>query len=236
MAGFRLLVLSASCLAIAAAPLAAQTSAEQNPLLTRSTLPFEAPPFDKIKDSDFQPAFDEGMRQSLADVTKIADQAATPTFDNTIVALERSGVLLRRVQQVFGALAQSNTNPALQGVRREEAPKLAAHSDAIDLNPKLFARIEAVYDHRKNSGLSAEQQYLVERYYIRFVRAGAKLSEPDKVKLRALNQEESTLRNAFASKLPAATKAGALIVDSTAELAGLSTADVAAAAQAADGR
>ena len=236
MAGLRSLVLSVSCLAIAAAPIAAQTPAEQNPLLTKSALPFEAPPFDRIKDSDFQPAMDEGMRQSLADATKIADQAAAPTFDNTIVALERSGTLLRRVQQDFGGLAQSNTNPELQRVLRDEAPKLAAHSDAINLNPKLFARIKAVYDHRKNRGLSAEQQYLVERYYIRFVRAGANLSEPDKVKLRALNQEESTLRNAFASKLLAATKNAALVLDSTAELAGLSAADVAAAAQAADGR
>jgi peptidyl-dipeptidase Dcp len=236
VAGFRSLVLSASCLAMAAAAIAAQTSAEQNPLLTKSTLPFEAPPFDKIKDSDFPPAFDEGMRQSLAEVTKIADQAAAPTFDNTIVALERSSTLLRRVQQVFGGLAQSNTNPALQRVRHDEAPKLAAHSDAIDLNPRLFARIKAVYDHRRNLGLNAEQQYLVERYYIRFVRAGANLSEPNKVKLRALNQEESTLRNAFASKLLAATKAGALVLDSTAELEGLSAADVAAASQAADGR
>lgn len=236
MAGLRMLVLSASCFAIAAAPVAAQTSAEQNPLLTKSTLPFEAPPFDKIKDSDFQPAFDEGMRQSLADVTKIADQTAAPTFDNTIVALERSGALLRRVQQVFGALAQANTNPEVQRTRRDEAPKLAAHSDAIDLNPKLFARIKALYDHRKNSGLNTEQQYLVERYYIRFVRAGANLTEPAKVTLRALNQEESTLRNAFASKLLAATKAGALVIDSAGELAGLSAADLAAAAQAADGR
>jgi len=236
MAGFRSLVLSVSCLAIAAAPIAAQTLAEQNPLLTKSTLPFEAPPFDRIKDSDFQPAMDEGMRQSLAEVTKVADQAAAPTFDNVIVALERSGTLLRRVQQVFGALAQSNTNPELQRVRREEAPKLAAHSDAINLNPKLFARIKAVYDHRKNRGLNTEQQYLVERYYIRFVRAGANLSEPDKVKLRALNQEESTLRNAFASKLLAATKTAALVLDSMAELAGLSAEDIAAAAQAADGR
>jgi peptidyl-dipeptidase Dcp len=236
MPEFRSLLLSVCCIAIAAASLAAQTSADQNPLLTKSTLPFEAPPFDRIKDSNFQPAFDEGMRQSLAEVTKIADQAAAPTFDNTIVALERSGTLLRRVQQVFGALAQSNTNPALQSVRREEAPKLAAHSDAIELNPKLFARIKAVYDHRRNSGLNAEQQYLVDRYYVRFVRAGANLSEPSKVKLRALNQEESTLRNAFATKLLAATKAGALVLDSSAELAGLSAADVAAAAQAADGR
>ncbi len=236
MAGFRSLVLSASCLAIAAAPIAAQTTAAENPLLIKSALPFAAPAFDKIKDSDFQPAFDEGMRQNLAEVTKIADQTSAPTFDNTIVALERSGTLVRRVEQVFSGLAQSNTNPAIQRARREEAPKLAAHSDAINLNAKLFARIKAVYDHRKTSALNAEQQYLVERYYIRFVRAGANLSEPDKVKLRALNQEESTLRNAFSSKLLAATKAGALVLESTAELAGFSAEEVAAAAQAADGR
>ncbi|MDQ2931636.1 MAG: peptidyl-dipeptidase Dcp [Gemmatimonadota bacterium] len=236
MAGFRSLVLSASCLAIAAAPIAAQTTAAENPLLIKSTLPFEAPPFDKIKDSDFQPAIDEGMRQSLAEVTKIADQTSAPTFENTIVALERSGTLLRRVEQVFSGLAESNTNPAIQRARREEAPKLAAHSDAINLNAKLFARIKAVYDHRKTSALNVEKQYLVERYYIRFVRAGANLAEPDKVKLRALNQEESTLRNAFSSKLLAATKAGALVLDSTAELAGFGAEEVAAAAQAAEGR
>ena len=228
------LVLMAGCVG-AAVPVSA-APAGGNIFATPSTLPFEAPPFDRIRDSDFQPAFEEGIRQGLADARKIGDQVAAPTFDNTIVALERSGTLLRRVQQVFGALAQSNTNPALQRVRREEAPKIAAYSDAIDLDPRLFARIKAVYDNRKSGGLSAEQQYLVERYYVRFVRAGANLSEPDKVKLRALNKEESTLRNAFASKLLAATKAGALVLDDTSQLVGLSAEDVAAAAQAADSR
>ena len=237
MSGFRSLAITVGFAAMCTAPLAAQTAATtHNPLLTTSTLPFEAPQFDRIKDSDFQPAIEEGMRQSLAEIAKIADQTAAPTFDNTIVALERSGQLLGRVQRVFGGLAQSNTNPALQRVRREEAPKLAAHSDAINLNPKLFARIKSIYDHRRNSGLNAEQQYLVERYYIRFVRAGANLPEADKVKLRALNQEESQLRNAFSSKLLSATKAGALVLGSASELAGLSAADVAAAAQAAHGR
>ncbi len=237
MSGFRSLVITVGLTVISVSPLAAQTAATaQNPLLTASTLPFEAPPFDRIKDSDFQPAIEEGMRQSLADVTKIADQSAAPTFDNTIVALERSGQLLSRVQRVFGGLTQSNTNPTLQRVRREEAPKLAAHSDAINLNPKLFARVKAIYDHRKSGGLNAEQQYLVERYYIRFVRAGANLPEADKVRLRALNQEESKLRNEFSSKLLAATKAGALVLDDTVKLAGLSPADLAAAAQAASER
>jgi peptidyl-dipeptidase Dcp len=233
----RSLLITAGLAAISVAPATAQTAATaQNPLLTPSTLPFEAPPFDRIKDSDFQPAIDEGMRQDLADIAKIADQSAPPTFDNTIVALERSGQLLARVQRVFGGLTQSNTNPTLQRVRREEAPRLAAHSDAINLNPRLFARIRTIYEHRKTSGLDAEQQYLVERYYIRFVRAGANLSEADKVRLRALNQEESKLRNEFSSKLLAATKAGALVLDDTAKLAGLSPADIAAAAQAADER
>jgi peptidyl-dipeptidase Dcp len=233
----RSLLITAGLAAISVAPATAQTAATaQNPLLAPSTLPFGAPPFDRIKDSDFQPAIDEGMQQDLADIAKIADQSAPPTFDNTIVALERSGQLLARVQRVFGGLAQSNTNPTLQRVRRYEAPRLAAHSDAINLNPKLFARVRTIYEHRKTSGLNAEQQYLVERYYIRFVRAGANLSEADKVRLRALNQEESKLRNEFSSKLLAATKAGALVLDDTAKLAGLSPADIAAAAQAADER
>jgi peptidyl-dipeptidase Dcp len=233
----RSLLITAGLAAISVAPATAQTAATaQNPLLAPSTLPFGAPPFDRIKDSDFQPAIDEGMQQDLADIAKIADQSAPPTFDNTIVALERSGQLLARVQRVFGGLAQSNTNPTLQRVRRYEAPRLAAHSDAINLNPKLFARVRTIYEHRKTSGLNAEQQYLVERYYIRFVRAGANLSEADKVRLRALNQEESKLRNEFSSRLLAATKAGALVLDDTAKLAGLSPADIAAAAQAADER
>ena len=236
MPGFRSLVFLAGCAALSAAPVAAQTATAKNPLLTESTLPFQAPPFNRIKDSDFQPAIEQGMRESMSEVTKIADQTAPPTFDNTIVALERSGQLLGRVQRIFGGLTQSNTNPVLQKVRREEAPKLAAHGDAINLNPKLFARIKNIYDHRKNSGLNAEQQYLVERYYTRFVRAGANLSDADKVKLRALNQEESKLRNAFSSKLLDANKAGALVLDNSSELAGMSTGDVAAAAQAAKER
>lgn len=236
MSRFRQLALALGLVTITAVPAAAQSGAASNPFLTPSTLPFEAPPFDRIHDSDFQPAIEAGMRENLAEVAKIADQTAAPTFDNTIVALERSGQLLTRVQRVFSGLAQSNTNETIQKVRREEAPKLAAHSDAINLNPKLFARIRNLYDRRTSMGLGAEQQYLIERYYISFVRSGANLSEADKDKLRALNQEESKLRNSFSNKLLAATKAGALVVDNSAELAGLSPADIAAAAQAADGR
>src|SRR5450756_1081501 len=117
-------------------------AAESNPFLTPSTLPYQAPPFDKIKDADFQPAIEEGIKRQLSEVETIANSSDAPTFANTIEAMERSGDLLRRVQRVFGGLTQSNTNPTLQKVQSEEAPKLAAHRDAIYLNPKLFARVK----------------------------------------------------------------------------------------------
>ncbi|HVC37244.1 MAG TPA: dipeptidyl carboxypeptidase II, partial [Gammaproteobacteria bacterium] len=123
--------------------MASQAAAPQsNPLLTPSTLPFHAPPFDKIKDSDFQPAFEEGMQRQLAEVDKIANNPAPATFENTLVALEKSGELLTRVSQVFNGLTGANTDPTLQKVQEEVAPKLAASQDAIYLNDKLFKRIE----------------------------------------------------------------------------------------------
>src|SRR5438552_8292080 len=124
----------------------AQAPAAGNPLLLPSTLPFHAPPFDKVKDSDFLPAFEQGMKQQLAEVDKIADNPAPPTFDNTFVALEKSGQLLARVNMVFNALSGANTDDTLQKLQEEIAPKLAAHQDAINLNSKLFARIEKVYN------------------------------------------------------------------------------------------
>ena len=209
------------------------TGARVNPLLTASTLQYQAPPFDKIRETDYQPAIEEGMRQHLAEVEAIANQTAAPTFDNTIVAMERSGALLTRASKIFFALTQSNTNDTLQAVQTAEAPKLAAHSDAIYLDPKLFARVKSLYDRRDALGLDAEQKFLVERYYRDFVRAGALLSEADKTRLRALNQEESKLTTDFQNKLLAATKAGAVVVADRAELAGLSDGEIAAAAEAA---
>jgi len=207
-----------------------------NPFATASTLPFQAPPFNRIQDADYKPALEEGMRQHLAEVEAIANQPAAPTFDNTIVAMERSGQLLTRVSKVFFALTQSNTNDTLQAVQSEEAPKLAAHSDAIYLNPKLFARVKDLYDHRSALGLSPEQKFLVERYYRDFVRSGAQLSEADKDRLRALNQEESKLNTDFQNKLLAATKAGALVVTDPAQLAGLTSGEIASTQQAAKQR
>jgi len=204
-----------------------------NPFATPSTLPFQAPPFDKIKDSDFQPALEEGMKQQLVEVDAIANNPDTPTFANTIEAMERTGELLQRVDAVVSGLAGSNTNPTIQKVRTEEAPKLAAHQDAIYLNSKLFTRVKAVYDRRETLGLNAEATYLVERYYLDFVRSGALLFETDKSTLRALNKEESELRDQYSNKVLAETNAAVLVIDDKAELAGLSEADIAGAAEAA---
>ncbi len=217
-------------------PGAATPAPAENPFFAVSTLPYQAPPFDKIKDADFQPAFDEGMKQQLAEVGKIADQAEAATFDNTIVAMERTGALLTRVSKVFFSLSQANTNETLQKVQQEQAPKLAAHRDAIYLNGKLFARVKSLYVQRDKLGLDAESKRLVERYYRAFVRSGAELSAADQASLRESNKEQSKLGASFREKLLAATKAGALVVDDPAELAGFSDADLAAAAEAAKGR
>jgi peptidyl-dipeptidase Dcp len=226
----------ASTAPAAAGTAAAAPAAHENPLLTASTLPFQAPPFDKITDADFQPAIEEGMKQELAEVEAIANSADEPTFDNTVVALEKSGVLLTRAQMVFGALTGANTNDTLQKVEEDEAPKLAEHSDAIYLNDKLFKRIETLYNKRDSLNLDPESKRLLEVKYQDFVHAGAKLSEADKTRLKEINKEESTLSTQFTNKLLAATKAAALVVDDKAALDGLSDADIAAAADAAKGR
>ena len=217
----------------ASAPAAA---ASTNPLFEASTLPFQAPPFDKITEADYQPAIEEGMKQHLAEIEKIADNPDAPTFDNTYVAMEKSGVLLTRAMMAFEGVAQANTSDTLQKVEEEEAPKLAAHRDAITLNSKLFARVQAVYDQRDSLKLDPESLRLVEVTYKNFVRGGAKLSDADKAKLKDLNKEESTLSTQFSNKLLAATKAGALVVDDKSKLDGLSEGDIAAAAGAAKER
>ena len=197
------------------------TEASTNPLLSASTLPFQAPPFDKIKDSDYLPAFEEGMRQHLADVRKIADSSEPATFDNTIVAMERSGETLTRVSRIFFGLVQADTNDARQKIQEEVAPKLAAHQDEINLDPKLFARVKSLYDQRDTLELDPVQKRLVEHYYDGLVRAGAQLSDADKATLRKLNVEETTLSTQFHTRLVAATAAAAVVVDDKAKLAGL---------------
>ncbi|MDM7556042.1 peptidyl-dipeptidase Dcp [Xanthomonas fragariae] len=210
--------------------------AAPNPLLTASTLPFQAPPFDKIKDADYLPAFDEGMRLHLADIRKIADNPEPLTFDNTIEAMERSGETLARVSRIFFGLVQADTSDARQKIQEEIAPKLAAHQDEIYLDPKLFARVKTLYDQRDTLSLDPEQKRLVERDYEELVRAGAQLSETDKASLRKLNIEETKLSTQFHTRLMAASAAGAVVVDDKAKLDGLSEGDIAAAADAAKAR
>jgi peptidyl-dipeptidase Dcp len=214
----------------------AATAMTSNPFFSASTLPFQAPPFDKIKDADYQPAIDEGMKQQLAEIEKIANNPEAPTFENTYVAMEKSGVMLNRVMSVFSAITGANTNDALQKVQETEAPKLAAHHDAIYLNSKLFQRVETIYNQRDTLKLDPESARLVEVIYKNFVHAGAKLSAADKARLKDLNKEESTLDTAFTNKLLAATKDAAPVFDDKAKLAGLSDAGLAAAAQAAKDR
>ena len=207
-----------------------------NPFFEKSPLPFEAPPFDRIKDGDYQPAIEEGMKRELAEVQAIANNPDAPTFANTIEAMEKTGELLRRVQRVFGGMTQSNTNPTLQKIQAAVAPKAAAHRDAINLDPKLFARIKAIYDSRNKSGLDAEQKFLVERYYKNFVRSGAQLNDADKTALRALNQEQSKLTTQFRDRVLADTNAEAIVIDDKSLLDGLPESDIAAAAERAKGR
>jgi len=207
-----------------------------NPFYAASTLPFQAPPFNKIKDSDYQPAIEAGMAEQHGEVLGIANNAAPPTFENTLVALEKSGQLLTRVMQVFNGVTGANLDPELQKVQEIEAPKLAAHQDAIFLNPQLFQRVETIYKQRESLGLTPEGIRLVEYYYKEFVHSGAKLSEGDKAELKKLNEEESTLSTAFTKKLLAATKDGAYVTDDKNVLAGLSPAQVEAAAQTAKDR
>jgi peptidyl-dipeptidase Dcp len=207
-----------------------------NPFYSPSTLPFQAPAFDKIKDEDYQPAIEAGMAEELTEIQAIADNPAAPTFENTLVAMEKTGRLFQRAMAAFGAVSGADTNPLLQKVRNEEAPKLAAHYDAIYLNAKIFARVAAVYKQRDSLKLDAESMRLVEVVYDRFVRSGANLSDADKAELKKLNEEISTLSAAFSTKLLAATKDGAYATTDKSALAGFSDTRIAAAAQAAQSR
>jgi peptidyl-dipeptidase Dcp len=217
--------------AIAApAPAAGASLDASNPFAKVSALPFHYPAFDKIKSEHFKPAFDAGMREQLREVAGIAASKAAPTFENTIVAMERSGQLLARVSVTFSNLQGANTNDALDAIDREMSPKLAAHHDAIFMNDQLWQRVKAVYDKRDNLKLDAESKHLVERYHRDFVRAGANLSSADKDKLKAFNGEIAGLQSNFAQNVLKEANASALVVDTRAELAGLPDADIDAAA------
>ena len=213
---------------------ATATNISANPFYAPSTLPFQAPPFDKIQDSDYQPAIEAGMAHQLTEIRSITENPELPTFENTLVTLERSGRLLDRVMSVFSAVTSANTNPELQRVQQIEAPKLAAHSDAIFLDSRLFQRVEAIHKERDTLNLDAESLRLVEFYHREFIHAGANLPDTDKTELKKMNEQISTLENDFKTMLLAATQEAAFHTADKTRLAGLSETQLAAAAQAAE--
>ncbi len=226
-------LLAGTSLALAQSPASTAAMKTENPLLTESTLQFHFPPFDRIKDADFEPAFEQGMADHLKEVIAIANNKEPATFENTIVALERAGRTLGRVGSIFSNLAGANTNPAIQEVETAVSPKLAAHQDEIYLNPTLFARVQAVYDQRDKLGLDAESKYLLERYEKDFVRAGAKLSDADKTKLKALNSELASLETTFNQDVLKEKNADSVLVTDRAQLAGMPESEITATGAAA---
>jgi peptidyl-dipeptidase Dcp len=224
------LYIGASLLLLASPALAA------NPFATASTLPYHAPRFDQIKDSDYQPAFEQGMKEQLAEIKTIAENSAAPSFDNTIAAMEKSGRMLDRTASTFFNVQGANTNDAMDKVQSWVAPLLAAHNDAIFLNPKLFARVKMLYDQRAGLKLDPEALQVLTLYYRQFVHAGANLSDKDKVRLQEINKKDASLQAEFQQKLVAGAKAGALVLDSKSQLVGLTEAEIANAAAAAKAR
>src|SRR6185437_4182069 len=201
-----------------------------------SALPLHYPAFDRITDRDFAPGFDRGIADQLKEVDTIARRAEAPTFDNTIIALEQSGQILKRTSTVFFSLVGVENNDARKAIQAEYAPRLSAHRDAIMLNPALFARIRKLYDTRTSLGLDAEGVRLIERYRTDFVRAGAKLSSADKAHLKGINGELAKLGTKFSQNVLAEVNDSAVVVDTKDELAGLTDAQIGAAAAAAKSR
>lgn len=204
-----------------------------NPFFAESDLYLRYPPFDRISIDHYQPAFEKGMADQIAEVETIANQPEEPTFDNTLVAMERSGQLLNRVSNVFFSMTAADTNDQLQEIQTRMAPKLSAHNDQILLNDKLFARVRAVYEQRDQLELDPESYRLVEETHKNFVRAGAQLSAEDKEKLKSLNAELATLQTAFNQNVLKEVNAKAVAFDTEEELAGLPETEIAAAAEAA---
>ena len=212
------------------------TSIAENPFSKRSELDFELPPFSQVQENHYLPAFYSGMQQQLDEVQTILNTPGDATFDNTIVALERSGKILERVSLVFFNKTSSDTNDALEAMRAEIAPKLSAHHDAIMLNPKFFARIKGLFDNRESLNLSSEDAWLLEKYYKDLIQAGAHLSDAQRARLTELNGALSKLSTQFSKNLLADTNELAVVVESIEELDGLTQNQIAAAATAATER
>lgn len=220
----------------AAMPDKAATASAADPFAADSPLPLHYPQFDKISDSDFAPAFDRGMAEHLAEVKAIAENPEAPTFENTIIALEKSGRVLDRATSVFFNLVGTDTNDAREKLRADYAPKFSAHRDAIGLNADLFARIKTLYEQRDSLGLDAQGQRLVERYYTDFVRGGANLSETDKAHLKDINGQLAKLGTQFSQNVLAEVNDSAVVVDDKAQLDGLTDEQIATAADKAKER
>jgi len=229
------LAMPAYAQAATAAP-AAAAAETSNPFAAESPLPLHYPQFDKIKDSDFAPAFDAGMAGQLKEIDAIANNPEAASFDNTILAMEKSGQQLNRAQTVFFSLVGADTNDARNKLRADYAAKFAAHGDAIGLNGKLFERIQALYDKRDSLGLDAEGVRLVERYHTDFVRSGAKLSEADKAKLKAMNSELAELGSKFSDNVLKDVNASAVVIDDVKQLDGFTPEQIAGAADVAKSR
>jgi len=210
-----------------------QSDMSNNPLFTKSTLPFEAPNFDAIAVEHYRPAFETGMEQELNEMEEIASNAESPTFENTIVAMEKSGQLLSRTSSVFYNLTSAHTNEQIQEIQKEMAPKLAAHSDDILLNADLYERVKTLYDKRDQLDLTGAELKLLEDTHRDFVRAGARLSEDEKQRMREINERLSTLTTQFQENLLELTKERSVLVEDETMLDGLSDDRIAAAKQAA---
>ena len=227
----------ALAIAIGNAPTtAAQEEMADNPFFAESPLPHRLPPFDRIDDAHYAPAFERGMADQITEIEAIAGASEPPTFENTIVALERSGQLLNRVAATFFALSSADTNDAINAIRNEMAPRLAAHTDRMLLDAALFARVESLYEQRDGLGLDDESRRLVEEYYVDFVRAGARLSDAEKERMQAINARLAELSSRFTQNVLDEVNASAVVVESREELAGLSEGQVAAAVAAAEAR
>ena len=211
-------------------------STEQNPFYTESSLYMKYPEFDKIKNKHYTPAFEKGMAGHMAEIDAIAERADSPTLENTIISMEKSGALLDRVATVFFSLTSANTNDAMEKIRSEMAPKLSAHNDQILLNGKLFHRVKTIYEQRDQLGLDAESKRLVEKYYTDFIRSGANLSSEEKESLKKINGEMAVLQTTFSQNVLKEVNALAVVVDSKDELDGLSDAAIEAAANEAKSR
>lgn len=210
-----------------------QTKNTDNPFFSKYDTPFEVPPFDKIQNHHYLPAFREGMKQQEAEIEAIVNNAEAPDFANTIEAMEKSGQLLNKVSYVFFNLQQANTNDSLNAIAEEITPEITAHGDAVYLNDKLFERIKTVYNNRDNAGLNTEQQMVLKKYYNNFVRGGANLSADDKEKLKKINNELAMLSLKFGDNQLKETNAYRLVIDNPKDLGGLPEGVIAAAAETA---